>query len=231
MKSDTHTPHSMALGYCPGITSARLLLRMLLAISTLIITAALLSGCSDAADNGNENTSSDAGGISSGDAEVIGELETEPTYASEHDIPQLVFTTTDLDYNKVSSSDYSGAKLIMLNFWEPWCGPCLSEMADLEQLYEDYKDQGLVLIGAFGSTDMDDDARDIVKENGITYPILHCNTNMMRFATAYYPTTIFLDSDWNLLSQEAVIGAHSYEDYEKLVKIYLGESGETAENS
>ena len=48
------------------------------------------------------------------------------------------FTTTDLDGHEVSFEDYSDAKVIMFNMWEPWCGPCRGELPDLQRLYKKY---------------------------------------------------------------------------------------------
>ena len=64
------------------------------------------------------------------------------------------------------------AKVVMINLWEPWCGPCVNEMPGLEKLYEQYKDKGLVILGVFSSQDMDEDARKVIEDAGITYPIL-----------------------------------------------------------
>lgn len=165
-------------------------------------------------------------GKMSGGKSVRDQLETAPIYAVENGITQLRFSTTDIDGQPVSSEDFQDASLIMVNFWEPWCSPCVQEMPELEELYENYRDQGLVILGAYGSENMDDDARSILEDANVTYPILHSNTNMRRFATAYFPTTIFLTGDGELLSEEAFIGANSYDTWAKVVEEYLEEVGD-----
>ena len=57
--------------------------------------------------------------------------------------PELFFETTDRDGNVWNESSLSSNKLTMINFWEPWCGPCVREIPDLERLYENYKDNRL----------------------------------------------------------------------------------------
>ncbi|MBQ9156948.1 MAG: TlpA family protein disulfide reductase [Eubacterium sp.] len=133
----------------------------------------------------------------------------------------LAFATEDMEGNEVTSEDYQDAKLILVNYWEPWCGPCVSEMPDLEKLYEKYKDQGFLVLGVFSSRDMDEDARSILADSGTSYPILRANRQFMTFMTGYYPTSFFTDGSGRVLSKEPIIGAQAYDDWEKLILEYL----------
>ena len=56
------------------------------------------------------------------------------------------FTLKDLNGNRVSLSDFKG-KVVVLNFWATWCGPCRVEIPHIDALYQKYKDQGLVVLG------------------------------------------------------------------------------------
>lgn len=134
---------------------------------------------------------------------------------------RLTFSTVDIDGNPVTDDIIKNAKVVMVNYWEPWCGPCVGEMPDLEKLYEKYKDQGLLIIGVFSSTDMDDDARQILKDCNISYPVVRCDSNLEKFMTDYFPTTVFADSKGNILSPEPIIGANSYSDWEEMIEKYL----------
>lgn len=65
-------------------------------------------------------------------------------------------------------------KIIILNSWATWCIPCREEMPGLEQLYEEYKDKGLEVIGvSVDSFGMDDRIKLFTERMGITYPIWH----------------------------------------------------------
>ena len=134
---------------------------------------------------------------------------------------KLDFNTTDIDGNPVSLADFKDASLIMVNFWEPWCGPCVGEMPDLAELYEAYKGEGLVILGVFSTEGQDDDARAILEDCKVTYPILRCDANLAQFTTDYVPTTFFADAEGNVLSAEPVVGAQSKDDWERLITAYL----------
>ena len=132
------------------------------------------------------------------------------------------FTSKDVNGKTVRLSDYPDAKVVMLNFWEPWCGPCLREMPDLARLYEAYKDKGFLIVGVFSAADMDGDVKQIISEYGIGYPLVRQQGELAAFQTKYVPATIFVDGEGNLLSDEPVVGSQDYAAWEKLVKKYLG---------
>ena len=60
----------------------------------------------------------------------------------------------------------------MINIWEPWCGPCVEEIPSLAKLYDEYRDEGLLILGVFSSTDMDSDVEKLIEEYGIHYPLI-----------------------------------------------------------
>lgn len=145
----------------------------------------------------------------------------EAEQATVADGPQFVLDTTDIDGNAVSINDFSDAKLIMVNFWEPWCGPCVREMPDLEKIYEEYQSEGLVILGVFSSTDMDEEAREVMKSCGTTYPILLYKDEMEPFITEYVPTTVLMDRNGIVLTDEPIVGSDSYDGWKKVIEEYI----------
>ncbi len=139
---------------------------------------------------------------------------TRPTYGQ-----KFSFSTTDINGKAVSLADYSYADVIMVNMWEPWCGPCVREMPDLQRLYEKYKGRGFLILGAF--QDDDSSAKEIIDEIGITYPVIKRTSEFARFGTQYVPTTFFIDGNGNVLSEESYIGGRSFSDWEKIILSYL----------
>ena len=197
-----------------------------LILPLLLLAVLLLFGCGKTND---ANTSDDS---AAPDAAVTDTAENENTVnnAAEDgndtsaDAGQLDFTTIDFDGNAFTTADLAEAKVVLLNFWEPWCGPCVGEIPDLARLYEEYKDRGLLIVGAYSENSMDDDIRSLIEENNVTYPIVRADGNMSQFMTNYVPTTVFADGQGKIISAEPVIGANSYDDWKALIEDYLAKS-------
>lgn len=81
------------------------------------------------------------------------------------------FALKDLEGNTLRLEDLRG-KVVLLNFFATWCGPCRQEIPDFVRLYGKYKDKELEIIGI--SLDMDGAAvlGPFVQRYGITYPIV-----------------------------------------------------------
>jgi thiol-disulfide isomerase/thioredoxin len=79
------------------------------------------------------------------------------------------FVLKDLDGNDVKISAHKG-KVILLNFWATWCGPCKAEIPGFVELQDKYK-KDLVIVG-FSVDDTADKARAFATEYKINYPIM-----------------------------------------------------------
>ena len=80
------------------------------------------------------------------------------------------FTMKDVDGNNVSLSTYKG-KVVLLNFWATWCGPCKAEIPGFVKLQEKYRDQGLVIVG-YSVDDTAEKAKAYAAQFKMNYPIL-----------------------------------------------------------
>lgn len=118
------------------------------------------------------------------------------------------FTLDDLGGQPVSLSSYHG-KVVVLNFWATWCGPCRSEMPSLETLYKKYRDQGLVVVGV-NLEESRSAVRQFAKQDKITFPVLLDSSG--RVALAYgarsLPVTYVIDRAGDVTS--GVLGAHTW---------------------
>ncbi|MCF8549673.1 MAG: TlpA family protein disulfide reductase [Pontimonas sp.] len=106
---------------------------------------------------------------------------------------------TDLG-DTFSSADYAG-QVMVVNFWYAGCPPCRLEAADLEAVYQEFKDQGVVFVGV-NIMDQAPTALTFAKEFGVTYPsVLDANDGAVRLAFSgqiapnAVPTTLVLDKD------------------------------------
>ena len=82
---------------------------------------------------------------------------------------QADFTLTELNGKTWTLKELRG-KVVVVNFWATWCPPCRKEMPDLETLYKQFKDQGLVILAI--SDEDGSKVRPFVAEQKVTYPIL-----------------------------------------------------------
>jgi len=86
--------------------------------------------------------------------------------------PAPDFRLMDLHGKPVSLSDYQG-KVVLLNFWATWCGPCRTEMPAMEALYRSMQPKGLEILAV--SVDQQGTAvtRPFQEAMGLSFPILH----------------------------------------------------------
>jgi thiol-disulfide isomerase/thioredoxin len=131
------------------------------------------------------------------------------------------FSATEINGGTISLEDLADKKVIMLNFFEVWCGPCLSEIPDLEELYKEYSGSGFAVVGVFTGSSSEDEVLETVKELGVTYPVFRDDELADRFGTGYVPTTVFIDGEGNLLSDTPEVGAKDRADWENVIKGYL----------
>lgn len=78
------------------------------------------------------------------------------------------FSLTTFDGETVDIRDLRG-QVVVINFWASWCKPCEQEAAELEQAYQQYKDQGVVFLGV-DYVDTDREAKAYLEKFGVTYP-------------------------------------------------------------
>jgi thiol-disulfide isomerase/thioredoxin len=87
-------------------------------------------------------------------------------------------------------------RVVMVNFWATWCGPCRQEMPHLNRLYEKYRASGFVLLGV----NVDDDTRnaaELANKLGLKFPVLLDTDKGVSklYDLSTMPSTVLIDRD------------------------------------
>jgi thiol-disulfide isomerase/thioredoxin len=133
--------------------------------------------------------------------------------------PAPNFKAKDLNGNDFSLETYKG-KVVLLNFWATWCGPCRAEIQGLIELQNQYKDR-MQIIGMVVDEDDENNVRAVVKDEGINYPVaLTANPVRMAYGgIAALPTLFVINADGKVVQKH--VGLYNPALYETEVRALL----------
>ena len=125
----------------------------------------------------------------------------------------------DTERESVSRSDYR-SKVVILDFWATWCAPCRAEIPHFVELYDQYQEAGLEILGI----SLDSEGLEVVKpfmeELGINYTILLGEPELLNlYSVPVIPTAFVLDRQSRIV--QVFSGTQGKEPYEALVKQLL----------
>lgn len=136
-------------------------------------------------------------------------------------VPNFSWTNND---KKFELQENKG-KVMLINFWATWCGPCKKEIPDLIEISQELKGDNFVIYGICVS-DKEDNLKNYLKVNPIAYKILFGNADLVKaFENASgqtieaIPTTFIVDK--NLKFVETIIGSRSKSEFLTLIKKHL----------
>lgn len=114
-----------------------------------------------------------------------------------HDVAAPSFETTDLAGKVQRLSDQKG-KVVLINLWATWCGPCRIEMPKLDRLYKERSARGLVVFGL--SAENAQTQQNFVTRYPVSYPLLTMAPGVPSFYRdiARYPTLFLVDRSGQL---------------------------------
>lgn len=106
------------------------------------------------------------------------------------------FTLPDLSGRQVSLQSFEGKKIVVLNLWATWCGPCRHEIPDFNAAYEIYKNRGVEFLGVSVDQNAGEVVPAFVNEIPITYPVLLGSPELgFKYGARGLPTTFIIDKN------------------------------------
>ena len=133
----------------------------------------------------------------------------------------LDFTLSDMDGEEHDLAALTG-KVVLLNFWATWCGPCKIEIPAFIELQDEYGDQGFQVLG-LSVDDTPEQMRPFAEEMGVNYPML-VGLGRDDFQEAYgpiwgLPVSFWIDREGTLCRTH--MGIASKDDFEHTLKSLL----------
>ena len=113
------------------------------------------------------------------------------------DEPAREYAAPTLAGDTVALSDLRG-RVVLLNLWATWCGPCRAETPYLQSVFEEHREDGLEIVGiSMDTRDAADDVAMFVDEYDVTYTILHDGRmlGMELYQVLGLPATFLIDRE------------------------------------
>ena len=114
-------------------------------------------------------------------------------------------------------------RVVMVNFWATWCGPCRQEMPQLDRLYQKYRASGFVLLGV----NVDDDTRkaaDVAAKLGVSFPVLLDTDKAVSrlYDLSTMPSTVLIDREGKVrYVHRGYLTGYKEDNYDKQIRELL----------
>jgi len=126
------------------------------------------------------------------------------------------FTLKNLDGEDVTLSSLKG-KLIFVNFWATWCGPCRQEIPSFISLVDKYGKDGFTVLGIALDPREFEKVPGFANDMGINYPILYDNIGVSELygGIRSIPTTFVIDREGKVLGQ--IVGSRPHDVFKEII--------------
>ncbi len=125
----------------------------------------------------------------------------------------------DINGNPHTLAEYKG-KVIFINFWATWCGPCLGDMPDIQKFYDIYKNNPNVqflIISNQPSTEI----TNFIKKTNYTFPIFQAAGSPTILATNTIPTSYLIDKNGKIIFKKIGVANWSGKKMQKIINELL----------
>ena len=234
--------HQKVVRYTVKVGAALLVLMGVMTLTGFMngITSYLSSAAGSGVSNQSQTEESAAPAPSEASVSETPVTEESPAASERPVIPAPDFTLVDQYGETHTLSDYAG-KTVFLNFWATWCGPCKSEMPEIQALYEKYgENQGDLIVLGVANPKTEDapynqdvtqaEVEQFLEDNGYTFPVVMDTTGEIfyYYGITAFPTTFMIGVDGNVFGY--VPGALTGDIMESIVQQTMdGVSAEEAE--
>lgn len=133
------------------------------------------------------------------------------------------FTLKSQKGDNLKLSELRG-KVILINFWASWCGPCRQEMPVLNELYQHYRSLDFTVLGV-NVEQNSDKAESLLKEIPVSFPILFDNHNQVSklYNVKGMPSTVLVDRDGNVRYTHIGYQAGTENEYQSKIRELIRE--------
>jgi len=130
------------------------------------------------------------------------------------------FLARDLSGNVISTAALKG-KVVLLNFWATWCGPCREEIPEMIKLQAQYKDT-LQIIGASEDEAPPEQVAKFAQKAGINYPVIMASAQLEREygGVDALPTTFVINTDGRIVQKN--VGVYPFDFYDMEARSLMG---------
>lgn len=124
----------------------------------------------------------------------------------------------DLDGNEVTIADLEG-KVVLIDFWETWCGPCLQVFPTMDSLQNEYPDDFVVIAANLNSSDTIEDIRTFKEKNDYDFQyVADVNGVGDEVITLGIPFKVFVDPQGYLIKAELGVSGREYEKTKEIIE-------------
>lgn len=130
------------------------------------------------------------------------------------------FKLTTLDGQEVTAASLKG-KVVVVDFWATWCGPCVAEIPGYIAMQKKYADKGFVIIGVSMDRKGAEHVKQFAQKRGMNYLLAMGDEQIVDAFGGFdaIPTTFLIDRDGIIRHKKT--GSMDHDDYEALVKQVL----------